>query len=89
MIIVYLDTQDSILLKSKDSSFILLYYILQQSDKETLVWYADKLHKDYLTQKVGCTLANLDKQIRSLKERDIISTLGKGKYKLNEKIFTI
>lgn len=89
MIIVYLDTQDSILLKSKDSSFILLYYILQQSDKETLVWYADKLHKEYLIQKVGCTLANLDKMIKSLKERSILSTLGKGKYKLNEKIFTI
>ena len=48
MVTVYLDTKDSILLKSKDKSFHVLYYILNQADAEHNLWYADKLHKQSL-----------------------------------------
>jgi predicted transcriptional regulator of viral defense system len=87
MITVYLDTKESILLKSKDSSFHVLYYILIQCDSERLVWYADKYNKQIIMDKVGLAPVTLDKLISSLKERGIITRELKGKYKLNNEIF--
>lgn len=90
MILVYLDTKESILLKSKDKSFHVLYYILNQSDKEHNLWYADKIHKEYIIDKLDMAKATLDKHIASLKERGIIIPGGtRGKYELNMEILSI
>ena len=90
MIIVYLDTKDSILLKSKDSSFHVLYYILSQINHDTLVWYADKINKEEILTKVNIKQVTLDKHIASLRERDILLVTNvKGRYLLNTEIFTI
>lgn len=90
MITVYLDTSNSILLKSNDKSFHLLYYILKQINSETLEWYADKINKEELMKTLDLKLITLDKQLQSLRERDLLlKTNLRGKYKLNEEIFTI
>lgn len=90
MITVYLDTKESILLKSKDRSFNVLYYILNQSDMEHNLWYADKIHKQHIIDKLEISPTTLDKHIASLKERKLIIPTGvRGKYKLNMQIFSI
>lgn len=90
MIHVYLDTKDSILLKSKDKTFHVLYYILNQADAEHNVWYADKIHKQQIIDKVEISPTTLDKHLADLKSRDLIRPTGtRGKYKLNMHIFSI
>lgn len=89
MITVYLDTKESVLLKSKDKSFHVLYYILNQADLEHHYWYADKVHKEYIMGKLEIAPATLDKHIASLKERKLIlTTEARGKYRLNMQIFS-
>jgi DNA-binding transcriptional ArsR family regulator len=89
MITVYLDTKDSILLRSKDITFHVLYYILQQSNEETNTWYADKEHKQIIMDKLGLAQITLEKHLASLKERKLLISEMRGRYKLNTKIFTI
>jgi hypothetical protein len=89
MITVYLDTQDSILLRSKDVSFHILYYIMQQTNMEDCTWYADSTNKQLIMDKVGLAKVSLDKHLTSLKERNLILSTSRGKYKLNMEIFTI
>ena len=69
MVMVYLDTKDSILLKSNDRTFHVLYYILRQTNFETNLWYADKVNKLFIMNKLGISVPALDKHIASLKER--------------------
>jgi hypothetical protein len=89
MVTVYLDTKDSILLKSKDKSFHVLYYILNQADAEHNLWYADKLHKQRIIDKLEMSLVTLDKHLASLKERNLILPTGvRGKYRLNTQILS-
>lgn len=89
MITVYLDTKDSVLLKSKDRSFHVLYYILNQADMEHQIWYADKTNKDWIVGKLEISPTTLDKHLASLKERNLIMpTETRGRYKLNMKIFS-
>jgi hypothetical protein len=65
MITVYLDTKDSVLLKSKDKSFHVLYYILNQADLEHSYWYADKIHKERIMAKLERGKYRLNMQIFS------------------------
>ena len=89
MITVYLDTKDSVLLKSKDATFHVLYYILNQTDMERNTWYADKENKQYIMGKLGIAPVTLDKHIASLKKRRLIlTTESRGKYMLNMNIFS-
>mgnify|MGYP003852391921 FL=1 len=89
MVTVYLDTKESVLLKSKDKSFHVLFYILNQADIEHNLWYADKLHKNYIVEKLSISPTTLDKHLASLKERDLIRPAGtRGKYRLNMHIFS-
>jgi DNA-binding MarR family transcriptional regulator len=89
VITVYLDTQESILLKSKDKTFHVLYYILRQTDMETHIWYSDKIHKQNIMDKLGISPVTLDKHISSLKQRElIITTSVRGRYRLNMQIFS-
>ena len=89
VVLVYLDTKDSILLKSKDRSFHVLYYILNQADQEHHFWYADKIHKERIVNKLEMSPVTLDKHIASLKDRDFIRPTGaRGKYRLNMEILS-
>ena len=89
MITVYLDTKESVLLKSKDVTFHVLYYILNQTDMERNTWYADKENKQRIMNTPGLSPPTLDKHIASLKKRrqkQVIET--RGKYMLNMNIFS-
>ena len=89
MITVYLDTKDSVLLKSKDATYHVLYYILNQTDMERNTWYADKINKQYIMGKLDIAPVTLDKHIASLKKRRLIlTTESRGKYMLNMNIFS-
>ena len=89
VITVYLDTKESILLKSKDRTFHVLYYILRQTDMEKHIWYADKVHKEIIMDRLEISPVTLDKHISSLKQRRlIITTSVRGRYRLNMQIFS-
>jgi len=84
MVVVYLDTKDSILLKSNDRTFHVLYWVLKQANFETNLWYADKINKTYIMNKLGISAPGLDKHIASLKERGfIIPAEVRGRYRIN------
>jgi DNA-binding IscR family transcriptional regulator len=82
MIIVHLDTYDSILLKSNDKSFHALYYIIKQMDLEKNQWYADKTNKTAVCEKLSISLPALEKMLASLKERNLVITVQRGLYSL-------
>jgi DNA-binding MarR family transcriptional regulator len=90
MIAVYLDVQQSVLLKSNDRSFHVLYWIMKQMDMEKNLWYADKQNKLFIRNKLGISPPTLDKHLASLKERDLIRHAeARGRYRLNLEIFAI
>lgn len=84
MIVVSLDTPDSLLLKSNDTSFRVLYYILQQADLSTNTWYSDRYNKEQIMTQLNLSLPAIDKIIASLQQRLIIIRLSKGKYMLHD-----
>jgi hypothetical protein len=83
MIYVPLDTQDSILLLSNDKSFHALYHIMMQMSLNDNIWYADKINKGDIAYKLQCSLPALEKMIASLKDRELLLTVSRGKYKLS------
>ena len=90
MIAVYLDTKESVLLKSNDRTFHVLFHILRQLDFERNLWYADKENKIIIMNKLGISPPTLDKHLASLKERDLITTAEtRGRYRLNLEIFSM
>lgn len=82
MILVYLDTKDSILLKANDTSFHALYHIIQQTDLLANTWYADNFNKNLIVDELGVSLPALEKMIASLRERGLLIKIQRGKYKL-------
>jgi hypothetical protein len=84
MIVVSLDTPDSLLLKSNDTSFRVLYYILQQIDLNTNTWYGDRYNKEEIMSQLNLSLPAIDKIIASLQQRLIIIRIARGKYMLND-----
>ena len=84
MICVSLDTNDSILLKSKDKSFHALFYIIRQIPFDTNVWYSDRINKDAICDELSMSGPALEKMLSSLKERDLLVKVSRGKYKLSE-----
>lgn len=89
VISVYLDTKDSILLLSKDRAFNVLYYVLNQTDTERNIWYADKIHKQRIMNKLDISPATLDKHIKSLKDRKLIISESRGRYRINTQILSM
>jgi|APGre2960657404_1045060.scaffolds.fasta_scaffold226633_1 hypothetical protein len=79
-----LDVSDSILLKSTDTGFNALYYILLQVDRENNIWHADKINKKHICDKLNLTSSSLEKIIYSLKTRELIISAARGKYKISE-----
>jgi DNA-binding transcriptional regulator LsrR (DeoR family) len=84
MILVHLDTNDSILLLCNDKSFHALYYIIKQMDLDTNIWYADKINKTTIANKLEISLASLEKMIASLKRNNLIRPTSRGIYQLTE-----
>jgi predicted transcriptional regulator len=84
MILVHLDTNDSILLLCNDKSFHALYYIIKQMDLDTNIWYADKINKTTIANKLEISLASLEKMIASLKRNNLIRPTSRGVYQLTE-----
>jgi DNA-binding transcriptional regulator LsrR (DeoR family) len=84
MILVHLDTNDSILLLCNDKSFHALYYIIKQMDLNTNIWYADKINKTTIANKLEISLASLEKMIASLKRNNLIRPTSRGIYQLTE-----
>jgi predicted transcriptional regulator of viral defense system len=82
MILVYLDTKDSILLKANDTSFHALYHIIQQTDLLSNTWYADNFNKNLIVDELGVSLPALEKMIASLRERGLLIKIQRGKYRL-------
>jgi len=90
IVVVYLDSVESILLKANDKTFKVLHIILNQIDETSGTWYADKVHKKEIMDELNITITTLDKHIASLKNRNlIIKKEIRGRYKLNEEIFSI
>jgi predicted transcriptional regulator len=87
MVLVYLDVKDSILLKSNDTSFHALYYILFQMDLVNNTWYADRINKQDICNKLSVTPAALEKMLKSLRDREILVQVHRGKYKLTNLLF--
>lgn len=84
MVLVYLDVEDSILRLCNDRSYHALYHILQQMDLESNIWYADKINKKEIATKLSISTPTLEKMIASLKHRNLIRPITKGKYQLTE-----
>ena len=84
MILVHLDTNDSILLLCNDRSFHALYYIIKQMDLDTNIWYADKINKTTIANRLEISLASLEKMIASLKRNNLIRPTSRGIYQLTE-----
>lgn len=91
MIASYLDTNDSILLKSSDKAFHVLYHIIMQTNQETNIWYNDKINKINIIEALNIASSTLEKHIATLKKKNlIIPTLTKrGIYSLNLDILSI
>ena len=70
--LVYLDTQESVLLRSKDKSFHVLFYIIRQTNMTTNTWYSDAINKQEIATKLQIALTTLNKHIASLKERELL-----------------
>lgn len=89
MVTVYLDVKDSILLLSKDKTYHVLYYILIQMDSERNIWYADKVHKKKIMDKLEISPVTLDKHLKSLKDRKLILTTdARGRYRINTQLLS-
>ena len=86
--LVYLDTQESVLLHSKDKSFHVLFHIIRQRNETTNTWYSDAINKQEIANKLQIALTTLNKHIASLKERKLISSTARGEYNLNLNIFS-
>jgi hypothetical protein len=87
MVLVYLDVKDSILLKSNDTSFHALYHILFQMDLVNNTWYADRINKQEICSKLSIGAPALEKIIKSLRDREILIPVHRGKYKLTNLLF--
>ena len=88
MIVVYLDTPETILLRSNDRSFHALYHIMKQMNVEENKWYADKINKQAICEALNVTPIALEKMLASLRKRNLVFTYHRGLYGLNEEIFT-
>ncbi len=86
MICVSLDTNDSILLKSKDRSFHALFYIIRQMPYDNNIWYSDRVNKEMICNELGISGPSLEKMLSSLTERNLLVKVSRGKYALSDEL---
>jgi Mn-dependent DtxR family transcriptional regulator len=53
-------------------------------DLNTNIWYADKINKTTIANKLEISLASLEKMIASLKRNNLIRPTSRGIYQLTE-----
>jgi Mn-dependent DtxR family transcriptional regulator len=53
-------------------------------DLDTNIWYADKINKTTIANKLEISLASLEKMIASLKRNNLIRPTSRGIYQLTE-----
>jgi Mn-dependent DtxR family transcriptional regulator len=53
-------------------------------DLDTNIWYADKINKTTIANKLEISLASLEKMIASLKRNNLIRPTSRGVYQLTE-----
>lgn len=82
-----MELEKEILLKSNDKSFHVLYYIIQQSG-DTLMWHCNKENREKIINVLNLKQITLYKQLASLKQRGLLTSIGRGEYELNEEVFT-
>lgn len=90
MIVTHLDLENNILLKSNDTSYHVLFHIMKQMNIESNIWYADKINKEQIANKLNLSIASINKIVVSLYRRELILILEnrkRGLYKLNEELF--
>jgi DNA-binding MarR family transcriptional regulator len=71
-----------LLLTSKDKSYHVLSEIYSQYNYHTGSWNVDKNNKKLICDKMSISNSTLEKHIKSLKDRDMLQSLGKGTYKI-------
>lgn len=87
MMVVFLTSDSSLLLLSKDKSFHVLYYILRQLNNTS--WIADSNNKQFIIDKLAISSSTLDKQISSLKQRGVLKPSIRGQYLINTDLIYI
>ena len=86
--LVYLDTQEAVLLRSNDKSYHVLFHIIRQRNTSTNIWYSDAVNKKEIISKLEIALPTLNKHIASLKKRGLLKArTHRGEYMLNPNIF--
>jgi Mn-dependent DtxR family transcriptional regulator len=53
-------------------------------DLDTNIWYADKINKTTIANRLEISLASLEKMIASLKRNNLIRPTSRGIYQLTE-----
>jgi hypothetical protein len=87
MVLEYLKSKNSILLKTTDSVLKAYYIILYTCDKD-LQWSANKINKENICLELDLTVAAVDKIVLALRDRELIIPLNKkGFYRINNKYF--
>jgi hypothetical protein len=83
--IIFLDDTDkeNFLLASDCLHLKVLYYIIKDIGHDVNPWYAEIDNKHAIIDKLDISMATLDRQIRILKDNNIIVSVSRGKYKLN------
>ena len=71
-----------LLLTSKDKSYHVLSEIYSQYNYQTNSWNVNKTNKDLICEKMLIKNSTLEKHIKSLKDRDMLQSLGKGSYRI-------
>lgn len=71
-----------LLLTSKDKSYHVLSQIYEQYNYNTNSWSITGGNKEKICRKLHITNSTLEKHIKSLKDRDMLSSLTKGTYRI-------
>ena len=84
MIVLNITISKQLLMMSTDTSYKILYLILNQLDMNNNIWISDKINKNEICSNLNISLNCFDKQLKSLKDRNILISTGKGRYTLNK-----
>lgn len=85
MILDYLKSKESILLKTSDS-VLKAYYIILYTCDANLYWASTNENKQELCNQLGLTMAAVNNIVTSLKKRELIIPANmKGNYFINKK----
>lgn len=61
-----------------------MFYIIKQIPHTTNVWYSDRINKQMVCNELNVSGPTLEKMLSSLRERELLVKIARGKYKLSE-----